>query len=373
MFITVRSLKIAFLTEFFHPHVGGCERRFTEIGRRLAARGHEIHVFTIRYDNNLPEEEQIDGMVVHRYAHSENYISSDGFRSFRGIAKYSAKSFIRLLGSDFDLYYSNQWPMLHSVFAKPVATPLIQEWCEVWTNFVKVTFMQKLLKNVGDYHVAVSEFTRQRLAKLLKIDPSKVVVIPNGVDFAKFNSSRPKIWGRIVYAGRVVPHKHVDLLVDAFGEIKRSIPTAELHIIGSGSGLRLVKDKAVGIKDCFVHGFLPENQMIDLLQSAWLFVLPSEREGSGIVVLEAMASGVPFVTIEHPDNAVKEFCNYKCGLIVEPQKNSIAAAVVKLYNDKDLWKELSVNALNFAKKYDWDIITECMEDFFGAVLKNAGK
>ena len=373
MFIGVRSLKIAILTELFHPHVGGCERRFMEIGRRLAAKGHDIHVFTMQYDRNLPKEEQVNGITVHRYAYSGNYVSPDGFRSFGGIMKYSVESFIRLLGSDYDLYYFNQWPLLHSLFAKPVATPLIQEWCEVWTNNAKVTLMQKMLKNVGDYHVAVSEFTKQRLSNILKIDPSKVAVIPNGVDVAKFSNSRTKVWGRIIYAGRVVPHKRVKLLVTAFREVKKKIPTAELHIIGSGSKLQSVRNRATGIKDCYVHGFLPEEQMVDLLKSAWLFVLPSEREGSGLAVLEAMAAGVPFITINHPDNAVKELCKFKCGLIAEPHESSIATTITQLFSNEELWNELSVNALNFAKKYDWDTITNHVEDFFGKAVKNASK
>ena len=373
MFIGVRSLKIAFITELFHPHVGGCERRFMEIGRRLATKGHDIHVFTIQYDRNLPKEEQVNGITVHRYAYSGNYVSPDGFRSFGGIMKYSVESFIRLLGSDYDLYYFNQWPLLHSLFAKPVATPLIQEWCEVWTNNTKVTLMQKMLKNVGDYHVAVSEFTKQRLLNLLNIDSSKVTVIHNGVDLTKFSNSRTKIWGRIVYAGRIVPHKRVKLLVNAFREVKKKIPTAELHIIGSGSELQSVKNMATGIKECYVHGFLPEDQMVDLLKSAWLFVLPSEREGSGLAVLEAMAAGVPFITINHPDNATKELCQFKCGLIVEPHETSIATAITQLFSNEEQWNELSVNALNFAKSYDWDTITNHAEDFFGEVVKNARK
>ena len=373
MFIGVRSLKIAFLTELFHPHVGGCERRFMEIGRRLAAKNHDVHVFTMQYDRNLPKEEQVNGITVHRYAYSGNYVSPDGFRSFGGIMKYSVLSFMQLLGSDYDIYYANQWPMLHSLCVKPVAAPLIQEWCEVWTNCVKVTVMQRLLKRVGDYHVAVSEFTRQRLSNILKIDPSKLVVIPNGVDFAKFNSSRPKVWGRIVYAGRIVPHKRVKLLVNAFREVKKKIPATELHIIGSGSGLESVRNSASDIKDCYVHGFLPEDQMVDLLKSAWLFVLPSEREGSGLVVLEAMAAGVPFVTINHPDNATKELCKFKCGLMAEPRETSIATTITQLFSNKELWNELNVNAVNFAKKYDWDTITNHAEDFFSEVAKNASK
>jgi glycosyltransferase involved in cell wall biosynthesis len=163
------------------------------------------------------------------------------------------------------------------------------------------------------------------------------------------------------------------LLVNAFREVKKKIPTAELHIIGSGSKLQSIRNAATAIKDCHVHGFLPEEQMVNLLKSAWLFVLPSEREGSGLAVLEGMAAGVPFITINHPDNATKELCQFKCGLIAEPHETSIAAAITQLFSNEELWNELHVNALNFAKKYDWDTITNHVENFFGEVVKNTRK
>jgi glycosyltransferase involved in cell wall biosynthesis len=369
----VSSLKVAFLTEFFHPHIGGCEKRFFEIGRRLVARGHEIHVFTIKYDNSLPEEEQIEGIKVHRYAYSKSYISQDSFRSFRGILKYAVASLRKLHGSNFDIYYSNQWPMLHSVFVKPVATPLIQEWCEVWDSPRKVALMQKMLKRAGNYHVAVSEFTRQRLVDALKIKAEKVVLVPNGVDCARFAGSSKKVWGRIVYAGRIVPHKHVEMLVDAFREVKKQVPQAELHIVGSGLSLESVKERAAGIQDCFVHGFVPEEQLVDLVKSSWLFVLPSEREGSGIAAMEAMAAGVPFVTLGYPDNAAKELCRLKCCIVIEPLESDMVSTIVELFGNENKWRELSNNALSVAKQYDWDIITNEMEDFFRTVVSKSGK
>lgn len=371
--VDVSGLKVAFLTEFFYPHIGGCETRYLEIGRRLATKGHEIHIFTIQYDLDIPKEELIEGIHVHRYAYSKNYISEDGFRSFSGILKYAASTFRRMKKSNFDIYYFNQWPMLHSVFLKHTIVPLVQEWCEVWDNLPQAILMQKLLKNVSNYNVAVSEFTQQRLVEILKINPKKTILIPNGVSGARFFSSNEKLRGRIIYAGRIVPHKHVELLVEAFREVKKKIPEAELHIIGSGISLESIKNRASDIKDCYVYGFLPESRMIELLKSAWLFVLPSEREGSGIAAMEAMAAGIPFVTVNYPNNASKELCRFNCGVVVEPLSDSIASAIVQIYNNKELWKELSENALNVAKKYDWDMITNQMEAFFRMVVNNSAK
>jgi len=352
--------------------MAGCERRFLEIGKRLAKKNHEIHVFTLRYDNSLAEEELIDGMSVHRCANSNNYFLPSGFRSINGVFKYSFKTLMRLFGQDFDVYYSNQWPMLHSVFAKPAASPLIQEWCEVWYTSLKITILQQFLKKIGDYHVAVSEFTKRRLLNFLELDPEKVTVIPNGVDNSRFRyNSHDKVWGRIVYVGRLVPHKHVELLVDAFYEVKEKVPEAELHIIGSGPSMRLIKDRASGLRDCFIHGFLPDDRMIDLLKSSWLFVLPSEREGSGLVALEAMAAGLPIITVDYPDNGAKKLTHTKCGLAVNPTSNAIASAILQLLNDEDLWKDMSNNALGFSKEYDWDVVAEYMEAFLRMVTNHA--
>ncbi len=366
-------MKVAFLTEFFHPHIGGCEKRYLEIGRRLTARGHKIDVFTIQYDGSLPAEEQVDGMDVHRYAYSSSYISQDSFRSFGGILKFSSATFLRLRGAKFDVYYSNQWPMLHSLLAKPVASPLVQEWCEVWDSPVRVAFMQRLIKRAGNYNVAVSEFTKQRLISKLGFKAEKITLVPNGVDTARFATSQKKAWGRIVYAGRIVPHKHVEMLIDAFKEVKKQAPQAELHIIGSGLSLPSIRARAAGVKDCYIHGFVPEEEMIELFKSAWLFVLPSEREGSGIAAMEAMAAGVPYVTVDFPDNAAKELCSANCCVATKPRPSALASAIVKLFGDEAQWMELSANAVRVAKENDWDRVTDQMEHFLNAVVNKPGK
>lgn len=365
-------MKIAFLIELFYPHVAGCENRFLEIGRRLSQRGHEVHVFTLQHDSALPREETIEGIAVHRCAYSGNYLSANGLRSIGGVLKYSLSTSLRLFRKDFDIYYSNQWPMVHSLFAKPVAQPLVQEWCEVWNYSLKAEMLQEILKWIVDYHVAVSEFTKRRLTGFMGIEPGKVSVVPNGVDVSKFyGNPKRKTSGRIVYVGRLVPHKHIEMLMDAFHQVKQKTADAELHIIGEGPYLSALRQKAAETKDCYVHGFLPEQKMIELLNSSWLFVLPSEREGSSISVLEAMASGLPFVTADFPDNAVKELAGFKCGVVAEPNETSIASAIFQLMSDDELYGQMSHNALSYAKQWDWNFVTDRMEDLMHRVVRGS--
>ncbi len=358
-------MKIAILTELFHPRIAGCERRFFELGRRLAERGHEVHVFTMHFERGLAKEEFVEGVFVHRYAHSENYLKQNEFRSLFGVMKYSLATATKIVGGDFDVYYSNQWPLLHSVFAKPFAPCLVQEWCEVW--FDRIVMLEKILKKLTRYHVAVSEFTKRRLVNFLDMNPEDVMIIPNGVDYGRFSngSSCERKWGRIVYVGRLVPHKHIEMLI----RVKQRIPSVELDIVGSGpllSDLRAQADRLGGVR---VYGSLPDDRMIEVLKGAWVCVLPSEREGSGIVALEAMAAGVPVVTVDSPHNATKEMVGAVNGVVVPPNVDGLVEGVKDLLTDEERWCEMSRHASAFAKQYDWELITTKMENYFKGITE----
>jgi len=347
--------------------MAGCERRFLEIGKRLFERGHDVHVFTIAYKRNLPKEENVHGIYVHRIAYCSNYITLTSSRSLRGVLKYSTMTAAKLVFNDFDVYYSNQWPILHSMFAKPFASPLIQEWCEVWLRDWRTIALQRIIAKLTCHHVSVSNFTKRRLIKL-GIPEKKIRVIPNGVSYNKLSQgSYEKKWGRIIYVGRLAPHKHVEMLIDAFSKVQAKAYETELHIVGSGSLLPELKRRASKVNRCYVHGFLPEEEMLHLLKSSWLFVLPSEREGSGIVALEAMATGVPVITVNFPDNAAKEIVGDTNGVLVPPRADCISRAALDLLNDENGWNKMSASARSLAVQYDWGRIAERVEKFLRKV------
>jgi glycosyltransferase involved in cell wall biosynthesis len=163
------------------------------------------------------------------------------------------------------------------------------------------------------------------------------------------------------------------MLVDAFRTVKQKAPQAELHIIGSGPCLSSIRDQGSRIKDCFVHGFLPEDEMVELLKSSWLFVLPSEREGSSLAALEGMAAGLPVVTCNYPNNAAKELANHKCGIAVNPDGVSIASVLLQFLNNEGMWKETSCYASRFAAEHDWDLVTDQMEHVLRKVSHSVEK
>jgi len=365
-------VRVAILTELFYPHIAGCERRYFEIGKRLVKRGHEVHIFTMRHEKELPKDDMVEGILVHRYAHSKNYITLNHFRSVEGVLKYSLSTIFRLMSEkDFDIYYFNQWPIAHSIFAGPFLSPAVQEWCEVWLN--KIVTLERIVSKVISHNVAVSDFTKRRLTNFLRVPPERIMIIPNGVDYSKFSAgSYEKRWGRIVYLGRLVPHKHLDLLIEAFRQVTQNISEAELHIIGSGPLLPSIRKQAFKLDNCFIHGLLPEEKMLDILRSSWLFVLPSEREGSGIAALEAMAAGAPVITVDYPDNATKELITKQgTGMVAQPEKGSVASKITKIYSDEGLWQKMSGSARSLAMAYDWDKVVGSFESYLQRVANNS--
>jgi glycosyltransferase involved in cell wall biosynthesis len=84
-----------------------------------------------------------------------------------------------------------------------------------------------------------------------------------------------------------------------------------------------------------------------------------------------MAAAMPFVTVKYPDNAAKELANFKSGLAVSPTSVSVASAILQLLHDEHMWKDMSNNALRFAKDHDWDVIADQMESLLRAVADHA--
>jgi glycosyltransferase involved in cell wall biosynthesis len=361
-------MRIAILTELFYPHVGGTEVRLYEMSKKLVRRGHEVDVFTIQHSPNASQEEDLEAIHVKRYAYSPKYVTASGFRSWSGVVRYSLSTVLKTLGTDYDIYYFGQWPLLHAVLTKPFVSRCVQEWCEVW--YEKIVALERILSRVMDNHVAVSEFTKRRMVDFLHLDPNHVTIIPNGVDLQKYRDGVSKSWGKMVYVGRVTPHKGLNLLLDAFRMIKDKAPDVELYIAGSGSHLPILREYAKGLDGVYMLGDISEAEKIKLLKSSWLFMMPSSREGSSIAILEAMAAGTPVLTIDHPDNAAKYVCNMGNGVITNPDSVDIASAALELLSDENEWDSMRRSSLKYVEQFDWNIIASQLERYLKWIVKN---
>ena len=163
--------------------------------------------------------------------------------------------------------------------------------------------LEDRLTGGADRVIAVSAAVREFLTSEGIVEKEKVRLLPNAIDFARFDPARfararaasPTVIGTI---GRLHPQKGHDVLIRAFAELRRHCPGAKLEIVGEGAmrGPLQALIERLGLSDaiCLV-GNVPPDRIPDRLAGWSLFVLPSRWEGFGLALLEAMAMELPVV------------------------------------------------------------------------------
>ncbi|MCX9012727.1 MAG: glycosyltransferase family 4 protein [Candidatus Methanoperedens sp.] len=380
-------MKIALLSTWFPPFIVGSGNRFYEVGRRLS-RSHELHIYTTGIDGCV-DEEYMEGMHIHRYGihNISNSVEKESYVLNLKFSLHLLKKNLELIqkNNKFDIIdcniVSKTLPYASYFISKSTHVPLVETWHEVWykENFGQYSSMMAIpgfylelyMPKLSDFNIAVSETTKRRLIDLLKVNPNKISVISNGVDLKKFNGvSAEKKHGRILYVGRLESHKCIDTLLLAYHQLKKGYKDIELILIGKGPQRENLENLAqkLNLKDITFLDPMPYDQLIATMKSSWILVLPSIREGQGIVLLEAMAAGTPPIAVKAEGSAVGDVIkdNYN-GLLV-PQ-GEIENAMQKLLTDEDLYTNLRKNGLEFVKDYDWDKIAQRTAEIYEMVKR----
>jgi glycosyltransferase involved in cell wall biosynthesis len=187
-----------------------------------------------------------------------------------------------------------------------------------------------------------------------------------GLDHQRYKAGGAKTkYPLFIYVGRLVKMKRVDLCIRAFKNVSKKYKHAKMAIIGNGSDekrllaieekLKLSKNVTFVNKNNF---FLKKNRLdvkIKMMQKAWCLLLPSVKEGWGMVVTEAAACGTPSIVSDVTglrDSVVKN----KTGLILskEPSIKELSESMIRIVEDNSLRDKISKEAVSWAKKFSWD-------------------
>ena len=213
---------------------------------------------------------------------------------------------------------------------------------------------------------------KNELQRLFSIPFDKVNVIPNGVNLTKFrNAKRDYDFRRryasdnekiIFFAGRLVPEKGAQFLIQAFPKILSNYNDSKLIIAGCGGMLDELKQLAYNLgiaHKVYFTGKLDDQQVINMYKCADVAVFPSTYEPFGIVAIEAMLAEVPIVVsdigglneiVEHGETGMKSYAG---------NSNSLADSILSILYNHQLAQYIVKNAKNKVRtKYNWDIISE---------------
>lgn len=219
---------------------------------------------------------------------------------------------------------------------------LVAHGIEVWRPF---SLIEKMSLRGATKIFCVSEYTRQKILRWCPMRPDKLVVVPNALDpyFEPRALSSPEKSPPVVLSiSRLSTsdnYKGIDHLVAAMPAIHASIPGAKLRVVGRGDGLPGLQKLArkLGVSSLVEFaGYRSDLELREDIEKCSLFALPSEKEGFGLVYLEAMAHGRPCLGAR--SGGVPEVITPETGVLVEyGNVPEIAAAVVAALNrDWDL-------------------------------------
>jgi glycosyltransferase involved in cell wall biosynthesis len=341
-------VRIVQVSPFFYPHAGGVESHVRGIAREFAREGHDVTVVTARYRRQLPASESFEGYRVLR---SRSLGMVFGTPLDLAIGR-------TLRSLDADVVHLHYPPPLSSYFAtrglerRPVPVCLTYH-CDLFlpglggrflTQLYQRVFLPRTLRRV-DRIVVHTQSYGSTSAMLQGRD---LAVIPSAVDLDRFRPGLNaaglradlRLEGKrvIAFTGRLVPHKGVDVILEALPLLPKDVV---LLVVGAGPRLPSLIGHSRRLSLVDRVRFCPSVSDDDLpryLALADLFVFPSQNrlEGFGLVVAEAMAAGLPVVIADMP--GVREVIEPgKEGLLAEPLlATDLAAKVKTLLEDPDL-------------------------------------
>lgn len=380
-------LRIAFVYDALYPYVsGGAELRYHEVARRLSAR-HDVHLVSWTWWDGAPDA-SLDGMTLHGVGRPPALYGADGKRTVREAAAFAARVVPVLLRNRWDVIDCSATPYLPLVgtwlATRLARTRLIATWHEYWGDHwlaylprrPVVAHLARLLEagsaRLGDDRVAVSDFT----ARALPHEPERTRVVPNGVTLSDIDAAAiPADAAEVVYLGRLIDEKRVDLLIETAARLRQQLPDLRCSIIGAGPELDRLTALAerLGVSDRVTfHGQLDRSEAYGRLRGARVLVLPSVREGFGMAVAEAQAAGTVPIVVRAPANGAVDLVRDGVdGLVVDPSVSALADALAGALTDPARLASMADAARQVGALRDWDCLAERMEAIYGGAPARA--
>jgi glycosyltransferase involved in cell wall biosynthesis len=314
-------MRICVVFDCLYPYtIGGAERWYRNLSERLAASGHDVTYVTLR---QWPrgEKAEVPGIRVAAVA-PRMKLYSDGRRSVPAQAAFAAGVLAHLTAHG-ELYDAVHTAALHLSALAAIAPRrlrgyrLVIDWFEVWTHdywreyvgrLGSIAWRGQLLSMRAPQHAfCFSELHERRLHELgFEHELTRL----GGLYAGPLQPAEPRDpEPLVVFAGRQIPEKQVTALVPALAQARTRIPGLRAEIYGDGPEraklLGLIE--RAGLTDAVeAPGFVAAEKVEAAFRRSLCHVLPSRREGYGLVVIDAAAQATPTVAVEAPDNAAVE-------------------------------------------------------------------
>ncbi len=353
---TLAGAEIVFLSwrDTRNPEGGGAERYLEQMAAGLVARGAKVTVFCAAHAA-APTEEVVDGIhFVRRGGKLSVYLQAlralrrgDLGRPDLVVDVQNGLPFFSRLATRAPVVvlvhhvHREQWPVVY-----PGVTGRIGWWVE--RRLAPWLYRR-------EQYVAVSRATRGELRDL-GVTGDRVAVVHNGTDPALPTAQRRSATPLLTTVGRLVPHKQVEHAIDAAVALRATHPGLQLRVVGSGWWEQELRAHAAAADPAgevvVFEGQVDEQRKHDVYAEAWLQLLPSLKEGWGLVVGEAGMHGTPTVAYADAGGTRESIEHDVSGLLVDSEP-AFRAAVAALLDDDERRAKLADGAVRVSHTFTW--------------------
>jgi glycosyltransferase involved in cell wall biosynthesis len=347
-------MRICLVYDCLFPYtVGGAERWYRNLAERLAEAGHDVTYITLRqWERGV--DASYGGVRVRAVGpRMELYTGGRGRRRVLPPLVFGAGVLWHLLrhGGSYEVVHTASFPYFSlltiGALRKLGGYDLVVDWHEVWSRDYWRGYLgraggavghlvQRLCARLDQRAFCFSRLHRDRLrAEGLRGD----VTVLEGEYAGDLISPEPRQADPVVvFAGRHTPEKRVPALVPAVGRARAEVAELRAEIYGDGPqrGDVLEAIARAGLANAVAApGFVDAGEVDRALRRALCMVLPSEREGYGLIVVEASARGTPSIVVRAPDNAALELVDDGVNGVVADSAapDELAAAILRVHRE----------------------------------------
>lgn len=362
----LKNKNVTQIVAYYPPHTGGMEIVAEEVSKELARKAYNVRVITSNIGSDGVKNEDISNLTVERLNSLEKAHTPI-------IWKLPLKLMLSPKGSIFHVHISQVGlPEVALIVAKVRGFKYVSHFhLDVGPSgkfgFLFLLYKKYILGIVlrnSNKVIVFSPEQKKLVHDLYQVPSANISIVPNGVaqDFF-YDKVRPlpKTKLNLLYVGRLAYQKRVERLVETLSLTKSPV---FLTVVGDGEDMEKLIDEAkkLKLKNITFVGRKSGSDLRQFYRNADVFVISSDKEGMPLVVLEAMAGGLPIIASDVI--GLKELVEGTGILVTNPSAKTFADAIDKVWEKPEQLKDLSVRSFKKAGEYSWSKVVEGIENIY---------
>jgi len=382
-------MRILMLSDVYFPRINGVSTSIQTFGRDLAAMGHEVDLLAPEYPHRPPGRE----IAIERIpSHYLFFDPEDRMMSSRAIRRMIPG----LAERKYDLVHIQTPFVAHYSgvrIGRALDVPLVETY---HTHFEEYLYHYLPWLPARWLRSAARRFTRSQCNQVdAVVVPSSPVhetllaygvqkpirIIPTGLDIHRFQAGDRMIFRRehgiapeqpvLVHVGRVAHEKNIDFLLHVLQRVRAAIPDVLLMIVGEGPARRHLErlSRHLGLESNVLFlGYLDrERELLDCYRAGDVFVFASHTETQGLVLLEAMALGIPVVALA--EMGTRDILEPGRGaLVARDDPEDFSEKVLQLLQDPALREHMATDARDYVKTWSAPALAQRMLDLYRSLV-----